>query len=135
MPQTLNLVRRSLVLGVLGLATAACAMRDAADVPPKSVVFFNAFSADLDAPALGTIAQFATDAKRVPNRPVLVEGYADSVGTPRSNAMLSALRGQVVADALAAQGIERSRLVLRPRGPTAVDPGIESRRVDLEIGS
>ena len=123
-----------LAAGALLSIAAACAPLAPVDAPPKSVLFFTAFSADLDAPARNVIAEFARDAKSAPNRPVLVEGYADSVGSAASNRTLSLLRAQVVADALVAQGIDRSRIVLRPRGPTTADPGIESRRVELEVG-
>lgn len=132
MPHLPTLSRRGLVLGALLLAAAGCTMK--ADAPPKSVLFFNAFSADLDAPARGVIGEFAKDAKSVPSRPVVVLGYADKIGSTEANRMLSALRAQVVADALVEQGIDRSRIVQRPRGPTLSDPGIESRRVELELG-
>ena len=130
-----RLVRRSVVVGTLLLAvvTAGCA-RQVVDTPPKSVVFFNAFSASLDAPAQGVIREFVADAKTAPLRPVLVLGYADSAGSPEANRMLSALRAKVVADELVAGGIAPNRITQRPRGPTDTDPGIESRRVELQLG-
>ena len=130
-----RLARRSLVFGAALLATAAaggCA-RQAVDTPPKSVVFFTAFSADLDGAAQGVIREFVGDAMTVPTRRVTVLGYADAVGSPESNRMLSALRAKVVADALVAQGITANRIVQRPRGATNSDPGIESRRVELQL--
>ena len=114
-------------------ALAACA-RTPVDAPPKSVVFFTPFSADLDSGAKAAIDEFAHDAQTNPTRSVLVEGYADRVGTPASNRTLSELRAQVVADALAQRGIDRRRITLRPRGPTDTEPGLESRRVELELG-
>lgn len=130
-----RLVRRSLVTGVLLLATvAAGCVRQPVDTPPKSVVFFNSFSADLDGPANGVIREFARDALTAPNRPITVLGYADAAGSPEANRMLSALRAKVVTDALVGQGIAANRITQRPRGATDTDPGIESRRVEIELG-
>lgn len=135
MESSLSPSRRTLLAApLLALAAAACTYRKL-DTPPATVVFFTAFSADLDPPARGVIAEFAKDAKTAPNRPIAVRGYADSIGTTQANRMLSALRTQVVTDALVAQGIDRSRITQRPRGPTNTDPGVESRRVELEIAS
>ena len=125
--------RRGLLAAGLLLGLAGCATR-AVDAPPASVVFFNAWSADIDGPAQGVIAEFARDAKTAPNRPVLVKGFADRIGSDQANKALSQLRAQVVADALVKQGIDRTRIVQVARGATQADPGIESRRVDLELG-
>ncbi|MGI4951666.1 MAG: OmpA family protein [Janthinobacterium lividum] len=128
-------MRRGLVLGAMLMAVAAAGCtRLFVDTPPKSVVFFNAFSAELDAPAQGVIREFATDARTAPTRRVTVLGYADAAGSPDANRMLSALRAKVVSDALVTQGIAPNRITQRPRGATDTDPGIESRRVEIELG-
>lgn len=124
--------RRGFLTAALLLGAAGCARQT--DLTPISVVFFNAWSSELDAPALGVVAEFARDAKAAPNRPVLVKGFADRIGSDQANRVLSQLRAQVVADALVAQGVNAARIVQIARGATQADPGIESRRVDIELG-
>ena len=122
-----------LVLAPL-LIIAACT-GPAVDAPPKSVVFFTNLSAELDSGANAAIGTFAQDAMANPRRSILVEGYADrSSGSMAANRTLSELRAQVVADALAQRGVDRSRMTMRPRSPTGTEPGLESRRVELEFG-
>lgn len=125
---------RSVALGALLLGAAGCAQKSPVDAPPESVTFFNPFSADLDDAAKGVINQISTDALAHPDRRVIVEGFADSIGAPSSNQTLSKLRAQVVADALVSHGVPPSHIILRPRGATQSDPGIESRRVDVSFG-
>ena len=124
-------LRRFVLIGAMLLGAAACTPAPRLDSPPASVVFFTAFSADLDEGAKGVIADAAETARSAPSVKVIVQGFADSIGTPTANMTLSLLRAQVVADALAAKGVDRSRITLRPRGATVADPGIESRRVDI----
>ena len=131
--RTLNVSRR-LLLGLSLLGIAGC-VQGMLDAPPRSVVFFTAFSADLDATAQQVIDQVVLDAKANPARRVVVEGFADRNGSAAANKTLSELRAQVVADALVSHGIERNRVTLHPRGATMADPGIESRRVDITFGS
>ncbi len=134
-PQTLRRrLLQTLLLGAVAVG-AGCAPKPAIDAPPKSVVFFTAFSADLDSEAQAVVEHVAADALANPRRTIYVEGYADQVGTATANRKLSDLRAQVVADALVAHAIPRSRLVLRSRGATSADPCIESRRVDVSFGS
>jgi outer membrane protein OmpA-like peptidoglycan-associated protein len=47
---------------------------------------------------------------------VVIEGYADPVGTPAFNEWLSDKRARAVADHLAARGVERARLTIRALG-------------------
>lgn len=124
-------LRRGLILGAVLLASG-CAL-PGRGLTPGAVVFFNPFSAALDAPASNTIAQFAADAKAAPSQTVLVSGYADQAGSTDANIKLSSTRAQVVADALVAAGVARNRLVQQPHGSVGGDPGIESRRVELTL--
>ena len=124
---------RRLLLGAALLMGSGCMARYMVDAPPKSVVFFTANSADLDDGAIQAIDHVAHDALANPSRTVLVEGYATSIGTPATNQTLSRLRAQIVADALAARGVGRQRIVIRPRGPTDADPAFESRRVEVSF--
>lgn len=132
---SLSVPRRQVLLGGLLLTVAACATKPAVDAPPNSLIFFTAFSADLDSQAQKVLDEIALDAKDNLRRTVIVEGYADKIGTPAANQTLSQLRAQVVADGLVQRGVDRSRIVLRPRGPTDMDPGIESRRVSVRYGN
>ncbi len=118
---------RPVLLG--GVLLAGCTMRPG----NQFVVFFTVQSAALDQPARSVIASAAAAAAGQPGRPVLVEGYTDSIGSPRADMSLSGTRAQTVANALVADGVARSRIVLRPRGQTGNDPGVESRRVVIEL--
>ena len=132
---TIPALRQSVVMGALLLGAVGCA-RPPVDAPPKSVVFFTNRSAVLDDGAIGPLDEFTKDALSHPRLPVLVEGYSDPTNTPQQNRALSQARAEAVANALAARGVDRSRITLRPRAPTpGTDPGIEGRRVELELGS
>ena len=130
--------RRFLSVLVAGpvLGATACAPKPAVvDAPPKSVGFFTNFSADLDADAQQVVEHISADALASPRRTIYVEGYANPLGSPEASRKLSDLRAQVVVDAIVAHGVPPSRIVSRPRGATAADAGIESRRVDVSFGS
>lgn len=116
------------------LLTISACTGPAIDAPPKSVVFFTNVSAELDRGAQATIDEFTKDAQAHPALPVLVEGYADRSVGPAANRTLAELRAQVVSDALVQRGVERRRITLRPRAPNGTQPGLESRRVELELG-
>ena len=123
---------RRLLCAAVMLGAAGC--MTPVDAPPVAVVFFTPFSADLDQEAKSVITEVAKDARANPSRTIVVKGYADSIGTPAANRTLSQLRAQVVADGLVSQGVSAGSIVQRPRGPTAADPGIESRRVEITFG-
>ncbi len=101
---------------------------------PAYVVFFTPFSADLDDGAKSVIADASQAAQARPGRRVVVAGYADPTnGTAATNQTLTRLRAQIVADGLVADGVARDRIVLRPKGSLGGDPGVESRRVMIEL--
>ena len=124
---------RLAVLGFLAVGLAACTAAPAEPLGPTYVVFFTPFSADLDEAALGVIADAGRAAQAAPGHRVVVAGYADSIGSAAANQTLSKLRAQVVADGLAAAGVDRGRIALRPKGLVGGDPGVESRRVGIDI--
>ncbi len=128
-----RLFLHAVVAGGALLGLAGC-MTPSVDAPPASVIFFTALSASLDPEAQAAIVHIADDAKANPRVPVIVQGFADRIGSVAANQTLSELRAQVVADALVGQGVDRGRIVLRPRGATKSDPGVESRRVDVSFG-
>ena len=67
-----------------------------------------------------------------------IEGHTDSRGSQALNTSLSARRAQAVADFLASQGVDRSRLVTRGFGASVPLPGHKpgdpaNRRVEAEL--
>lgn len=100
---------------------------------PAYVVFFTPFSADLDEGAKSVLADASRAAQAAPGRRVVVSGYADQIGAPATNQTLTKLRAQIVADGLVADGVARDRIALRPKGAIGGDPGVESRRVMIEL--
>jgi len=129
-------VRRATLFGLLLGGVAACApMAPVTPDAPAYVVFFTPFSADLDDGAKGVITDASQAAQARPGRRVVVAGYADRrvSSTPDTDQTLTKLRAQVVADGLVAKGVDRGRVVLRPKGSVGGDPGVESRRVMIEF--
>lgn len=67
-----------------------------------------------------------------------IEGHTDSIGNADTNLDLSRRRAQAVADFLAAQGVDRSRLEVKGIGSKEPLPGVKSsdpanRRVEAEL--
>jgi len=99
------------------------------------VILFPAQSAELDSAAVGILDRAVRAAKAAPRSRVVVAGYSDRSVSPQANQILSRLRAQSVADALVQHGVERSRVHLEPRYAIGGDPGVESRRVEVRVGS
>jgi outer membrane protein OmpA-like peptidoglycan-associated protein len=116
---------------LLLLAVASCGMLGPSR--PAYLVFFDEKSAALNATSAGVIAEAAAAAKAAPGSTVVVRGWTDSQGSPQADVTLSQLRAQHVADALAADGVEPGRIAREGRGQTHDDPGVESRRVEIQI--
>ena len=131
----LPMPQRFAALAVVLAGVTACSATPAERPGPDYVVFFTPFSADLDDGAKGVIADAGHAAQTASGHRVVVAGYADQAagGSSAVNQTLSKLRTQVVADGLVAQGVDRRRIVLRPKGAIGGDPGLESRRVAIEI--
>lgn len=119
------------VLG--GLAACAPAAQPVTPETPAYVVFFTPFSADLDDGAKSVITEASQAAQSMPGRRIVVAGYADRIGAPATNQTLTKLRAQIVADGLVNKGVDRGRIVLQPKGSVGGDPGVESRRVMIEL--
>lgn len=124
---------RLAMLGAMLASVSACASGPVGPQVPSYAVFFTPFSADLDDSAEAVVTQASQTAQTALGRKVVVAGYADRVGTADANQTLSKLRAQVVADSLVAAGVDRSRIVLQPKGSVGNEPGIESRRVAIEF--
>ena len=115
------------------LSLASCAMVGPSSAPGY-LVFFTEHSADIDPPAASVIAQAAAAAKASPGLPVEVRGYTDSAGNVSADVLLSQRRAKRVADALVADGVDPARITRQGRGQTGEDPGVASRRVEIDIG-
>jgi hypothetical protein len=127
-------VRRILPVTLL-LAVSSCAIiAPPATRQPGYVVFFDAHSAVLDSAGNGVVASAAAAAKAAPHAAVTVYGYADSKGNVSADMALSVLRAKAVADTLVADGVPIERIVRQGRGQTHEDPGIASRRVEIDVG-
>jgi outer membrane protein OmpA-like peptidoglycan-associated protein len=125
------------------IALAGCI----APPPPASVsvanypVFFQPWSAAIDATAATTITTASQAAVANPGQPITVTGSADTVGSEASNKDLALTRAQVVADALEAGGVPAGRIAVVAGGAISA-PGVASgtpaqfsRRVLIHIGN
>ncbi len=122
---------RKLIPALFLLAVTACGMMGPGH--PAYLVFFDEKSPALNASASGVIAEAATAAKASPGSTVVVRGFTGSRGSPVADVTLSQQRAQAVADALVADGVEAGRITREGRGQTQGEPGVESRRVEIEI--
>lgn len=126
--------RAALFAIVLGGVAACSPLPPITPDAPAYVVFFTPFSGDLDDGAKSVLADASQSAQAAPGRRVVVSGYADPTnGTAATDQTLTKLRAQIVADGLVADGVARERIVLRPKGAIGGDPGVESRRVMIEL--
>lgn len=130
--------RRAFVLaGILPAAlVAACAAdpRELVGQPPR-VVFFDADSAELNTAGLEVLENAARLARRHPDVPVQVRGYAGPAGGLAFNQALSTARADYVAAQLVRHGVARTRINVAGRGPVAFDSApVESRRVEVLVG-
>jgi len=126
--------RRFAVL--LGLAAIVGALPAYAQEPQKYLIFFEEWSAQLDAAAQDVISQAAGHARQNPTQMINVAGFADTTGSKQANYYLSLLRAQVVSDKLVEKGVASSRL--QPVGEGSVNyvgSAQESRRVEIHIGT
>jgi len=120
----------ALLLSVL----AACAAP--APTPPpeltRYLVYFDEFSANLSAAALGVVANAAKAAQQAKPRMIQVQARASATGTPQTNMKLAETRSSIVTDQLAADGIPRALIQQVPIGQTGSnDPTVYNRRVDI----
>ncbi len=123
--------------GLLRLAATSFAATPDANYP----VFFQPWSAAIDSHGASTIAIAAKAALAHPKDPVIVTGSADTVGGAAANQDIAQTRAQVVADALVADGVPRSRIATVATGALSA-PGTApgsyaqfSRRVLIKVGN
>lgn len=97
-------------------------------------VFFATWSGDLDDSAVKVIADVAVVAKANPGFKVIIRGYADPSGTARANALVSALRAELVANLLVIDGVPAASIEQDAMGATEFAlSSQESRRVTLSL--
>ncbi len=99
-------------------------------------VYFQEWSAGLDAAGRKAVAQAAEQARRNPGVPIVVTGFAaNDTGSNAANQLLSRTRAQVVIDQLREDGADSHRIRLAANGATAyqLDP-VEARRVTISVG-
>jgi outer membrane protein OmpA-like peptidoglycan-associated protein len=100
---------------------------------PDYIVFFQQDSVTVDPTAAAIIARAAAKARTTPDAAVIVRGYTDSVASTQADVLLSQQRAQHVADALVADGVASSRISRHGNGQTGNDPGVASRRVEINV--
>jgi len=127
--------RLLLLVAVLGLAAVSFTAQPQAAARRTFVVFFEEWSAALDAPALKTIAAAAQAASQQPGASVSVTGFADPLGSVQANIYLTETRAQVVTDQLTADGVGTARIQQHAAGKVPYQlTSQESRRVVITVG-
>lgn len=103
------------------------------ELPAGSEVQFGFNSSVVPQSAQSSILKVAEVLKSRPRLGIQLRGYADSVGNPEYNAILSRARSQKVKDALVEQGVSIDRIDLIPFGASQSPRGssADHRRVDL----
>lgn len=127
-------MRQTLLATLLLASLCSCAMLSPPARHPGYVVFFSERSAVIEPEAMQSIAAAAAQATAT-GTPVTVIGWTDSAGSPQADVTLSQQRAQNVAAALAADGVPPARIMQLGRGQTGEDPGVASRRVEIDLGS
>ena len=126
-------MRHLFAVGLL-LSLGACALF--APSGQRYTVFFQESSAQMTDSSRAVLVAAADRAKKHPNMPVVIAGYADPYGSQQANADITRLRGQVVYDGLVANGVPATRIERRETGAVKfqLDP-LESRRVEIIVGN
>jgi outer membrane protein OmpA-like peptidoglycan-associated protein len=96
-------------------------------------VYFGSGETTIDGGDRVKIASVAETAKR-DNRPVTITGYTDRTGDPTQNEEIAKDRAAAVRDALVAEGVNESNIVMDPPAEvTGAGTNDEARRVDIAM--
>lgn len=115
------------------ITLAACAKAPDPGVH-RHLVFFQEWSANLDAEAMDAVNAAAAIVKRHPGVPITVIGFADPEGIPKANRDISHARAQMVTEALVKAGVPTAQITPAAKGATAfVSTPLESRRVEIMV--
>ena len=132
-----RLCRLLLLLPTLAAATAANAQTAANtpnSEPPRFLVYFDEFSANLSDEAKTVIADAAKRARDSGAKAIVVQARASSTGTAETNKYLAQTRSSIVTDQLETDGIARTMVRQEPIGQTGSnDPTVYNRRVDIVL--
>lgn len=120
------------------LTAAFAALLSVSAVPAKAeqkfIVFFHAWSAELDSAAQDVVAAAANYARQNPAMRVEVFGFASTTGSQKANLYLSLLRAQIASDKIADAGIAPARIARVGEGSVnAVGTNEEARRVEIVV--
>ncbi len=131
----------ALLIPMLSLGTPAALIPLAMAAAPSSTtpIFFQPYSAGLDAPAKRSIESVAKAALRAPGLALTVTGAADNAGSKLFSQYLSEARAQMVADTLVADGVSRGRITTYgagtvPNRAAKGQPAQSARRVLIQLG-
>jgi outer membrane protein OmpA-like peptidoglycan-associated protein len=95
-------------------------------------VYFGSGEASIDAEDRRKIADVAESARNH-DRPVAITGYTDQTGDQEQNLAIAKDRAVAVRDALVAEGVSESRIVMDPPAVvTGTGTDAEARRVDIQ---
>ena len=99
-------------------------------------VLFDTNKSELRSGAHFTIDKLAAFLAEYPTRKALIEGFTDSTGTVDYNQRLSERRAEAVRNAIAARGVDSSRLMTRGYGvafPVASNETAEGRQRNRRV--
>jgi len=98
------------------------------------LIFFQPWSAKLDAGNQKMIQTAVTKAKTIPQSQVTVLGYADMEGSAKANLDLTKSRVDAVKQMLVRDGFPEDRITVKPFGSVKpIGDSQESRRVEITI--
>ncbi len=102
-------------------------------LPKAGQIWFGSNSSKITGDGTTTVRLAAERLKSEPRLALELRAYADSVGKPEYNAILSRARAQQVLDQIVAQGVDGGRIELIPFGATVSPEGRDGsfRRVDI----
>lgn len=106
------MLKKFLVAIVAALSIGACADKapPVPVAPPSYMVFFDLGSDRISEQSQNTVAQAAQAFKSRANTRLTVTGYADTVGSPAANQVLSQRRADKVRNDLIASGVPASAI-------------------------
>lgn len=97
-------------------------------------VYFDSGEVTVDGEGRLRIASVAASAKGANDRVVAITGYTDSSGNPDQNVQIAKDRAVAVKDALVAEGVTESQIVMDPPAAvTGAGTNAEARRVEIEV--
>jgi outer membrane protein OmpA-like peptidoglycan-associated protein len=101
---------------------------------PSTSVYFDSNEVTVNGEGRMRIASVAASAKGAQDRVVAITGYTDSSGDHDQNMQIAKNRADAVKDALVAEGVTESQIVMDPPAAvTGTGTNDEARRVEIEV--